>query len=384
MSIVEIERADLLNRHEKGIRYFLYTIVTCTVFVNFLQVQGGGDIWKVGDWLINYQAGFVRRGLIGEVLYIISPEGWLLFSVVLLQSLLYIVICHFVLEEFFLKERGAVDGLIIFSPAFIFFFPFYHINGGMRKELIAFFAFVLLLQATRQDKRDGLLLLSIAVYALGVFSHAMIALFVVFYIYAFLKRSAHSFRQKVLYVSLLIAIALSGVYLSSVFHGDHSTADSICSSLVLKGVDCDVCEGAISALSGTMLSEMLDVSSRLPSQFLYIILFVLSFVPFAFVDLRRYMPLLILGFLSILPLFIVATDWGRWIHIYMTFLFLFYIYDNPVKIKLDATKPLVAFFVVYLFSWRLPAYDPDLMNILGAFTIPCKVWNVFYEIVSSF
>ena len=30
------------------------------------------DAWQYGEWLINYQHGFVRRGLIGEIIFLIS------------------------------------------------------------------------------------------------------------------------------------------------------------------------------------------------------------------------------------------------------------------------------------------------------------------------
>ena len=38
------------------------------IFDNALQL----DAWQYGEWLINYQNGFVRRGLIGEGIYLIS------------------------------------------------------------------------------------------------------------------------------------------------------------------------------------------------------------------------------------------------------------------------------------------------------------------------
>jgi len=350
----------------------------------FLLIQSGGSPWRTGDWLINYQAGFVRRGLIGELLYIISPYGWLLMSVFFVQSLIYITICHFVIEEFFSKKRGIVDGVIVFSPAFIFLFSFNHPNAGMRKEMIAFLSFVLLLEATKKNKNNWLLWLSILIFALGVFSHEMIALFVFFYIYSFLKRSDALPYQKASYVLLLIVISLSGLYFSSIFHGNILVAHSICSSLALKGVDSDMCGGAISALSGTTLSSMSWVRADLPANFIYLPLFALAFTPFAFINWRRYFPVIFLGFISVLPLFIVAVDWGRWIYVCMTFVFLVYIYDaEKVGVDLNVSRPLLFFFAFYLLAWSLPHFEPDLMRISGAFMMPYKVWQVISNIISS-
>lgn len=373
----------LLNRHEKLIRYLLYAIVTWTVFVYFLQIQDGGTSWKTGDWLINYQAGFVRRGLIGEILYNVSPNGWLLYLTFFTQSVIYIAICHFVLEEFFSKERGLIDGVIIFSPAFIFLFPFYTLGAGMRKELIAFLSFVLLLEAIKNNKKNSLLLLSVFVFAVGVFSHEMIAFFVLFYVYVFFKRSKYSSKQKIYFAFLLIAISLSGIFVSSIFHGDIAVAHSICTSLALKGVGSEICGGAISALRGTMMSSVSWVEYNFLNNLIYFPLFVLAFLPLTFIGLRKYFSIILFGFFSILPLFFIAVDWGRWIYIYMTFLFFLYIYDDKAYARLSLSRPLIVFFVFYLISWRLPHYDPDLIRVAGAFMIPYDFCQAISDIMSS-
>jgi len=346
----------------------------------FLLIQSGGSPWRTGDWLINYQAGFVRRGLIGELLYIISPYGWLLMSVFFVQSLIYITICHFVIEEFFSKKRGIVDALVIFSPAFIFFFSFYTPAAGMRKELLAFLSFVLLLEATKKNKSNLLLLLSFIVFFVGVFSHEMIGLFVVFYVYAIFKRLDSTFAFNAFYAFILVVISLSGIFLSATFQGGLLTAKSICDSLILKDIGCDICRGAIPALSGTRLSSVLLVGSKFPVYLVYLPLFVFSFIPMVFIGWRKYLPIVVLGFVSILPLFFVAIDWGRWIYVYMTFLFLFYVYDDGCVAKRGVKKPLLVFFAFYLLAWRLPHFAPDLLPAWGAFMIPYNIWKVFSDI----
>jgi len=69
-----------LNNHVKNTRLTLvlfYGLILIYVFVKveyryFSQVQDGGHPWQTGDWLINYQSGFVRRGLIGELFFMLS------------------------------------------------------------------------------------------------------------------------------------------------------------------------------------------------------------------------------------------------------------------------------------------------------------------------
>jgi len=74
--------------------------------------------WKVGDWLINYQGGFVRRGLIGE--FILSISSWSGFEpalfVVILQSLCYLIFFFFALLLLRQQKSLQLYVLLIFSP----------------------------------------------------------------------------------------------------------------------------------------------------------------------------------------------------------------------------------------------------------------------------
>ena len=62
------------NQYNKE-NYFLITffvilsiISLARLFDNAIQL----DSWQYGEWLINYQSGFVRRGIIGEIIYFFS------------------------------------------------------------------------------------------------------------------------------------------------------------------------------------------------------------------------------------------------------------------------------------------------------------------------
>jgi len=63
------QRAEKLVR--KSIPYFLVLVFIATVigaYTGYLE----HNTWKMGDWLINYQGGMVRRGLLGEAAYQLS------------------------------------------------------------------------------------------------------------------------------------------------------------------------------------------------------------------------------------------------------------------------------------------------------------------------
>ena len=46
-----------------------YSVIIVLIQLRFgIRLAGGDDGWTIGDWLINYHAGFVRRGGMGEIL----------------------------------------------------------------------------------------------------------------------------------------------------------------------------------------------------------------------------------------------------------------------------------------------------------------------------
>lgn len=52
-----------------NIFFVILTLVVVSLFLNQLFVEGYYQTWNVSEWLINYQGGFVRRGLRGELIF---------------------------------------------------------------------------------------------------------------------------------------------------------------------------------------------------------------------------------------------------------------------------------------------------------------------------
>lgn len=50
--------------------FFVYFVLV--TFINGLIVERVSRNWIISSWLINYQGGFVRRGLPGEIFYLLS------------------------------------------------------------------------------------------------------------------------------------------------------------------------------------------------------------------------------------------------------------------------------------------------------------------------
>ena len=53
---------------------FLLTLLFFGLILNLLKNRLYDDDWTVGEWLISYPGEFIRRGLIGKLIYIFSKN----------------------------------------------------------------------------------------------------------------------------------------------------------------------------------------------------------------------------------------------------------------------------------------------------------------------
>ena len=104
------------------------------------------DAWQYGEWLINYQHGFVRRGLFGELIYLTSKifSNNIQISFFLILSILCFF--YYYLNYYLIKniKFNFVFFLIIFSPLFYLFFVVIS-KVGIKKEILLYIFYLLYL-----------------------------------------------------------------------------------------------------------------------------------------------------------------------------------------------------------------------------------------------
>ena len=97
------------------------------------------DAWQYGEWLINYQNGFVRRGLVGELILIFSKlfNNNIQISFFIILSI--IVVFYYLATYSFIKniKFNFITYLIFFSPLFYFFIVVIS-KVGIRKEILLY------------------------------------------------------------------------------------------------------------------------------------------------------------------------------------------------------------------------------------------------------
>lgn len=343
----------------RRISFLIWPVFIAFVFYYFEEMTHGGNDWKTGDWLINFNGGAVRRGLIGNLLFYISEFGpplkWLTF---LVQVVFYFFIFFFTQRIYLMRERGAEWLLLLFSPAFIFF-PFYDYQGGFRKEILVFVSFLILAHSyAKRDLSGKTIIASFVLFLLSVFSHELAALTLPFFGYI-LYRSYHSglINRRFALVSMLMfsVAALSSLLFAVTFPGGADVSRQICASAISKGFSIDICGGAIEWLRFDSQYGLSRVADQMPQYvFVYFPLAILATLPLFISDWsRKNAAILLIGLGFLLPLFVIALDWGRWLHIYVFFVFILMLSESvwrEVKIR---RLPIWAV-LVYLTVWSMP------------------------------
>lgn len=325
-----------------------------------IEIRNGGHSFKTGDWLLNYDGGPIRRGLMGAILVKISDLGipllWVTFFV---QITIMAILFALVLKLYHSQPRGSFWLLVIFSPVFLLF-SFYDLNGGFRKEILvlAIFAFYCLIFASGTVTGASLALIA-ALFALAAFSHELTILTLPTFLYMSLRTQEEGFISRltaVRFASVLLIISAAAVAFSATFRVDAAASDAICRSLIERGLDGKMCDGALAWSTDNLATSIERVRGMIGYGSLSIIgLAILSLLPLHFTTFvtRRTVSVLFTVILSFSPLFVVAIDWGRWLHVIIFMIFCISLSEN-VSVNGPFKRSHLVFGAVYLSSWHVP------------------------------
>ena len=290
------------------------------------QIRAGGEVWRSGDWLINYGGGFIRRGLLGELMLRITPTNvpatlWAVFAV---QSACYAILVAYFVR--FLRHANHSWGAVALacSPAGIAFMG-WDPQGGFRKEIIGLAALALLAWNThaagsRRNSRARLIA-AVTMLAIGAFSWEATAVLLPAMWFLLMKTRHPSKRARVGTGLIATALVIAGTAASTKFHGDDAHVVDVCSRLVARGFDMAYCgfNTPITALSWSLQSNIDTVRSSLPMTLWYIPLMALAALPLVSSTWVRHHKASALAIvLPVFVLYAIAIDFGRWTHLWFT------------------------------------------------------------------
>lgn len=364
-----------------GAAYILF--IACLTFPITVYRALHPNGWTPGDWLVNYQGGFVRRGLPGEA--ILDVAHGLHLSPVLLGSLvplIFYILLYLTVWQLYRRSSGNLwTFAALVSPATLAF-PILDPTGAFRKELILLLALaVLLLWLARGPVRDLPLIVYLTVVgAVAILSHEGLLPYLIYLLGALLVGLRDLRRvAKIAIVPLLV----TGVTLVAVFHHRGNLQDELTICRSLGAAPPQVCSGSIAYLANGTDVARSDVLRNMHAYhylFYYPLLTLLALLPLGALayrlsrdrrmlpDLRVIAATAVLAFLASLPLFVYAMDWGRWIYIHIMSVFLLLLFTDvrecaiaPVGIAMrmrETAYPRWALVALLLYAtcWNIPHY----------------------------
>lgn len=354
-------------------QWFKIYLVILFFFATFFLYQKYNNSveWTISEWLINYQGGFTRRGLIGELAFQFSN----LFSISVRESILIFQITAYLIYYFllykFLKNINKNLFLVfaIFSPLFIIY-PIAEVEALARKEIFIFISFLLIANIFGQAKIKTKYYFYFAfILSTTTLIWEGIIFYLPFFIFILIIKNNFVFDKSFL-IKLILSIfpVFLILYFIIFFKFTETQIKIMCDSI-------NECYGAITYLDNSLKSNIYEVTSKLKSIYIirYILIFFVGFFPlliliknskFVKTNLtdKNFLPLFILIFLPNIFFYYIAQDWGRWINISYTLSLLLYLYllknnfikDNHEKVNLYIFKNkflLTLLFFIFSFGW---------------------------------
>jgi hypothetical protein len=354
------------------------------------------ESWSLGDWAINYEGGFLRRGLTGQAFYLIAHAlHTRLFPTIFLAM---VGVSFVVGWAFFHLTRGIVWELwmvlLIASPATLSF-SLFNPGRAMHKEIL--YLAVLGVYAVLVLRRPHSVWLSAVflpcAWLVLILSHEASFLYGPYLLAALLVGSKLRYK---LPLALAVSLLAGAVFLVVVKHpGTPAQALAVCKSIGGTDLRSPLCNGAISALGGNSSlahREVLEFLQQVHPRYTFVFIIALALLPIfmALRSLRRTMPrectvmaaCTVLAWIGTVPLFYLAIDWDRWIYIHsMSCALLLLLIANQRQEACPQEHrqiihsqgllrvAAIAFIVAYLGAWQCSQYYhfPEPAERLGHF-----------------
>ena len=354
------------------LKIYLIILYLFAVFF-FFQKYNNYVEWTISEWLINYQGGFTRRGLIGEIVFQISKLSSLTIRETILTFQITIYLLYFYLLYKFLKDtnNNILFIFAIFSPLFVIY-PIAEVEVLGRKEIFIYVSFLLVVNifSIKNIQNRHYFYFSIILMISCLIWEGFV-IYISYFIFILILKNNLVLNKSFLTKLTISLIPLSISFYFVFFHRlDENGLKMMCQSI-------NECYGAISYLNRSLSSNISEVTSKFQISFLirYILVLIIGFFPLflliknsklnykqKFKNDYFYLIFFIIIFTPSLIFYYIAQDWGRWVSISYTLSLLTYVYslkNNFIVINFDRInysifrkKFVVIFlFIIFAFGW---------------------------------
>jgi len=357
---------------KKNIGMKILTVFLTILFFFYLRLQTNFFPYQYvyTEWLINYEGGFVKRGLGGQIILEITKifKLKLEYATLILQTLGYSLFFYFFYQFTKKIEKNFFWYLIIFSPLLIVY-PLIVLEALGRKDIFVI-SFFLIFTFLKQKNIHAVIYSFYIIFFISTLIHEITIFYIFHYLFViylkinFLKKKIEI--KNIYYIFLfLFLLIFFNIYLSKFVDLDKMV--SIYSEYNIK---ITTQSGAISWLKPSFVSIMEGTlkAISLKSIFKYLVIYFLALFPFIFFlrtkkNYNKYLSIkfiILTFFLLLIPMHLLIYDWGRVAYISMNFLTIIIILmfkkkmidENFLnnKINILSRKIKIFFFIILCFS----------------------------------
>lgn len=326
--------------------YFVFVLVLIFIFLKSIIHGYSKESWNISEFLINYQGGFVRRGLTGEIIlnlykYIgIKPYTTILFTCISA----YIILIVFFVRSF------IKNGYPIFILPFVFFLGNPIINDfWVRKDVLIILFFIAIINFSIK-KSDLQLILINLFFIIGLLIYEPLGFFCFPILFLLLINKNNGFNKtnsliKFISISKLLP-SIFTFFCVLYFKGSPIVSNQIWNSwkpvvFPIQNKNDNLIPAAINGLSWSLKqgisftgNTLLNFQNNIyaPIAWLLILLLIyylltnISILNLKIVNYKLYKDfnitnfskattsnILIIQLFAIIPLFILGWDYGRWV-----------------------------------------------------------------------
>jgi hypothetical protein len=320
----------------------------------------------IQEWFINYKYGFVRRGLAGSILLKFKIFNQDDIEIPFLIFLLFIYLLYLIqLKKLLITSKNNLLKLFfVASPAFLIFNLFWGSSITFPKEILGFLAYFYFLNYFEKFQEHLYLkYFFLILFIISIFSHEInlwILPFLIILIMTHPKRSE--------YISLaLLLLTISLLFIALLLSADNQyyIAEMLCESTYkqyLPNSDCSksqiLSESSISDNYTSTADTVLYSGNFKYYITIYTIYFLLGFLPILLSKwFFKNKLLFFITFISFIPLFVIAVDWGRWLNLYFTLAYATILYFDKSKYLIkdsEAPSILIIIAIAYSTLWSIP------------------------------
>ena len=385
-----------LNEKKFFLFYLLFLFIFGLIFL--YDKHNAGNNWTMSEWLINYQGGFTRRGLLGDIAFNLAIffNLKIRFVIFLLQATSYLIFLIVIYN--FLKDIkiNFLSKLAIYTPIFLLF-PLAEIESLVRKETLIFILFIFFLNlASKKFERKYCNFYIFFIFPISfLIWEPIIFLFPIIFFILYLKNYQKNVLKtfsKIFFISLPSIIIFFFTILTQLSEIGHH---KMCQSLMINFKE--NCGMSLSMLKSksSIIQQFTDVMPLYKIEYFirYFFILFIGFLPLLILScnsnftntkikiinyFKSFFSVLIL-LLCLVPIFFAAMlDWGRVTNIVYTISVLLYFFLLKNK---------------YIFTVQSKIYS-SINNFLNnknyyyfIFFLYCFCWNIktlFSEKIGSF